>query len=419
MCALDGGEPAGLAARSFTVSVDPPSGPGGGVLVDGAATRLRCAVREVTADGDSLLVLLRAGRAMLDRMTEPARSHAVVVHETTASRVLIGPGARAVVPEEVTRLAARRVLLVATPSAAATADDLAAALGPRLAARFDRPVVHTPVAVTDEAMAAVGSAGVDCVVVVGGGSAIGLSKAVSARTGVPQIAVPTTYAGSEVTPVLGETQDGVKTTRRDPALAPGTVVYDPELTLTMPPGVTRTSAMNALAHAVEALWAPDATAFTDALATEAVDGVLTTLPEVLADPAGRVARGRLQASAWLAGICLARTRMGLHHQLAHVLGGAFDLPHAELHTLLLAHVMAFDLPAAPAAAARLARVTGADPVGVVAGLATAYDGPTTLGALGVPRAELRGIAERVVAQPYPNPRPLDVDGVTALLEAAW
>jgi maleylacetate reductase len=352
-------------------------------------------------------------------MPDGTGTSAVAVHETLAVRVLIGAGARDHLPDEVARLGAERVLLVATPSAAAVADGVATALGTRLAARFDRPVPHTPVGVTAEAVQRAEAVGVDGVVALGGGSAIGLAKAVSARTGIPQIAVPTTYAGSEVTPVLGETADGVKTTRRDPALAPGTVVYDPELTLTMPSGLTRTSAINALAHAVEALWAPDATAVTDALATEAIDGILAALPEVLADPAGSAGRARLQAAAWLAGLCLAQTRMGLHHQLAHVLGGAFDLPHAELHTLLLAHVMAFNLPAAPAAEARLDRIAGPDPVAVVSRLARAHEGPTTLGALGVPRGELRGIAERVVAQPYPNPRRLDVDEVTALLEEAW
>ncbi|MFW3169277.1 maleylacetate reductase [Geodermatophilus sp. CPCC 206100] len=352
-------------------------------------------------------------------MTDTRAPSSIVVHETLPVRVVIGPGARDAVPDEVARLGAQRVLLVVTRSAADAGDRLADALGSRLAARFDRPAAHTPVPVTEEAMRLVTGEGIDGVVALGGGSAVGLAKAVAARTGVPQVAVPTTYAGSEVTPVLGETENGVKTTRRDPALAPGTVVYDPELTVSMSPGLTRTSAVNALAHAVEALWAPDATAVTDGLATESVLGILTALPEVLADPADLGARGRLQSAAWLAGLCLAQTRMGLHHQLAHVLGGAFDLPHAELHTLLLAHVMAYDLPAAPAAAARLDRIAGPDPVAAVAALARAHDGPTTLRDLGVPREGLRGIAERVVAQPYPNPRTPDLESLTALLEAAW
>ena len=351
--------------------------------------------------------------------TNDGPSAAVAVHETLAARVLIGPGARHLVGDEVDRLVRERVLLVATPSARDAADRIGAQLGTRLAVRFDRPAVHTPVAVTAEVMALLDGAAVDCVVAIGGGSAIGLGKAVAARTGIQQIAVPTTYAGSEVTPVLGETEDGVKTTRRDPALAPHTVVYDPELTVGMPLGLTRTSAVNALAHAVEALWAPDATSVTDALATEAAGGILHGLPGVLAAPDDVAARGRLQSAGWLAGLCLAGTRMGLHHQLAHVLGGAFDLPHAELHSLLLAHVMAFNLPAAPAASSRLRRITDGDPVVAVSELARGHDGPTTLGDLGVPRDELRAVAERVVGRPYPNPRTLDVASVAALLDAAW
>jgi alcohol dehydrogenase class IV len=311
------------------------------------------------------------------------------------------------------------VLLVATRSAAAAADELVSALGGRLAARFDGPVPHTPVTVTADAMNVVRAVGADAVVALGGGSAVGLAKAISSRTGVPQVVAPTTYAGSEVTPTLGETEGGVKSTRRDAALAPGTVVYDPELTLSMPAGLTLTSALNALAHAVEALWAPDATAVSDAVATEAADAILTALPDVLADLSSVDGRTRLQEAGWLAGLSLAQTQMGLHHQLAHVLGGAYDLPHAPLHSLLLAHVMAYNLPAAPSAAARLARITGPDPVASVARLAGTFDGPTSLAAMGVPAGDLPGLAERVAANPYPNPRPVDIDSVTRLLVAAW
>lgn len=260
----------------------------------------------------------------------------VTVHETLPSRVLVGRGARREIPGEIERLGAEQVLLVSTGSAQAAAGELAEALGSRLAACFDRPVVHTPLGVTAEVMGVVEQTGADSVVAIGGGSAIGLAKAVAARTGMAQIAVPTTYAGSEVTPVLGETADGVKTTRRDPAIAPGTVVYDAELTVTMPGGLTLTSSLNALAHSVEAFWAQDATAVTDGLATESIQGILGSLPEVLANPSGVSGCERLQSAAWLAGLCLAQTQMGLHHQLAHALGGTFGLPHAELHAMLLA-----------------------------------------------------------------------------------
>lgn len=343
----------------------------------------------------------------------------VGAHQFLAARVLTGVGARRELPAELDRLGARRVLVIATGSAGVAADELAAALGPRVAGRFDRPVVHTPVAVTERALAVTRECGADSIVSIGGGSAVGLSKALSVRTGLPQVVVPTTYAGSEVTPVLGETDGGVKTTRRDPAIAPGTVVYDAELTLSMPAGLTLTSGCNALAHAVEALWAPDASAVSDALATEAAGGIVAALPAVLAEPTVLAGRERLQQCAWLAGLCLAQTRMGLHHQLAHVLGAAFDLPHAELHTMLLPHVMRFNLPSAPRAADRLGAAIGGDPVGAVATLAGGYGGPTTLGQLGVPRDGLAGIAERVVAAPYPNPRRVTVSDLTELLDAAW
>jgi alcohol dehydrogenase class IV len=259
----------------------------------------------------------------------------------------------------------------------------------------------------------------DLLVAVGGGSAVGLAKAISARTGLPQIVAPTTYAGSEVTGVLGETENGVKKTRRDPSLAPGTVVYDAELTVSMPPGLTRTSALNAVAHAVEALWAPDASALTDGLAVESFELFLTHLPAALADGADLGARQHLQQAGWLAGLCLAQTTMGLHHQLAHALGGTFDLPHAELHAMLLPHVMAFNLPSAPATADRLARAVGPDPVAAVRSLAQGYAGPRTLAELGVPRSGLPAVAERVAANPYPNPRSFDADELLALLERVW
>ncbi|HVK29266.1 MAG TPA: maleylacetate reductase [Nocardioides sp.] len=343
----------------------------------------------------------------------------VVVHETVASRVLLGAGARHAVPGEMERLGATRVLLVATGSARTAGDELAEALGERAVARFDGAVVHTPVVVTEQAMGVVADAAVDAVVTIGGGSAVGLGKAIVARTGIAHVALPTTYAGSEVTPVLGETTGGVKQTRRDPALLPGTVVYDVELTLRMPVGLTLTSAVNALAHAVEALWAPNATPVGDALATEASRLLLSSLPTVLSAPADVAGRTGLQQGAWLAGSCLATAQMGLHHQLAHTLGGTFDLPHAELHTMLLAHVLRHNLPHAEAAAARLRALAGGDPVAAVAALAASYDGPRRLRDLGVPADGLAAVAERVAAAPYPNPGPTDAAAVEAVLRAAW
>lgn len=334
--------------------------------------------------------------------------------ETQASRTLLGAGSRRQIGDLVE---GRKAFVVSSGSARRAAEEIDAST--QVVGRFGRPVVHTPVVVTEDALEALQGAGAEVIVAFGGGSAVGLSKALAARTGLPQIVVPTTYAGSEVTPVLGETRAGVKQTRRDASLLPGTVVYDPELTVTMPAGLTLTSAINALAHSVEALWAPDATIVSDAYASESAAAILGALPAVLADLSDLAARERLQQGAWLAGLCLAQTRMGLHHQLAHTLGGAYDLPHAELHAMLLAHVMRFNLPAAPKAVDRLARVLDGDPIETVATLAGSYDGPRSLRDLGVPRDGLETAADRVLAAPYPNPRRLSRVELLKLLDAAW
>jgi maleylacetate reductase len=337
--------------------------------------------------------------------------------DTQASRVLIGAGARHLVPDELHRQGLRKFFLIATSSTRAVADEFVDVMRDQVVTTFDSPAVHTPVPVTEDAVARLSNA--ECIVTVGGGSAIGLSKAIASRTGIPQIVLPTTYSGSEVTPVLGETLHGSKSTRRDPALLPGTVIYDPELTTALPPRLTVMSGMNALAHAVEALWASDATPVSDAYARLSCETLLYNLPLVSHASRELSVRTRLQEAGWLAGLCLALTRMGPHHQLAHVLGGTYDLPHAELHTTLLPHVVRFLLPAAPAANSILALITGDDPCAAIRATADLCGETRTLRELGVPKEGLSATADRVLANPYPSPRPLEREWLLDLLEAAW
>ncbi|WP_410627485.1 maleylacetate reductase and hydroxyquinol 1,2-dioxygenase domain-containing protein [Amycolatopsis sp. cmx-8-4] len=238
---------------------------------------------------------------------------------------------------EAGRLGLGRVLLVAGPR---YGDRAAAALGPRLAARFEEAAMHTPVDVTERALKVVADHGVDGVVAVGGGSATGLAKAIALRTDLPQLIVPTTYAGSELTSVLGETTDGHKITQRSPKVRPEVVLYDVGLTLSLPVATSAASGINALAHAVEARYAPDANPMTDLLAAEAIRLLKDALPRIVADPSDVDARTAALRGAWLAGSCLDSVSMGLHHKLCHHLGGKFGLPHAETHAVLLPHVMA-------------------------------------------------------------------------------
>lgn len=260
----------------------------------------------------------------------------------------------------------------------------------------------------------------DCVVAVGGGSTTGLSKALAARTGVDQIILPTTYAGSEVTPVLGETADGKKTTRSSPAILPETVIYDVELSSGLPVPIAVTSAVNALAHAIEALYSAQANPIVDGWALDAISGIRKRLTRLAGEPTSFEVRSDLLRGAWLAGMCLASVGMGLHHKLCHVLGGSFGLPHAITHTVILQHVMRYNASAAPEVMSRIGGtlVVPDAPSGVF-DLIKQADGPTSLRELGLGFDDLGEVANEVTASPYPNPEPLTRDGIPGLLSQAW
>ncbi|WP_370936360.1 maleylacetate reductase and hydroxyquinol 1,2-dioxygenase domain-containing protein [Amycolatopsis sp. cg13] len=336
------------------------------------------------------------------------------------ARVVFGSGTLAVVPDEVQRLEASRVLLVAGKSAATAADQTAQALGPLLAARFGEPTMHTPVEVTERALALVTEHSVDCVVAIGGGSATGLAKALALRTDIPQVIVPTTYAGSEMTPVVGQTENGRKTTQSSPKVLPEVVVYDVDLTLGLPVPTSLTSGVNAMAHAVEALYSAQANPIVDQFALESIRLLAAALPRIAADPSDVDARTDALRAAWLAGSCLGSVGMGLHHKLCHTLGGSFGLPHAETHTIVLPHAMAYNAPNAVDAMRRIAEALGApDAPTAVFDLIASLPVPHSLAEIGLAEGDLAKAAELATAAPYPNPRELTRDGIEDLLRHAW
>jgi len=342
------------------------------------------------------------------------------VYAAHPARVVFGSGTLDQLPAEVRKLRRSRVMVVHDRALGGAVDRVAAALGTALVARFDGVAMHTPVAVTEQARAVLDAGEVDCIVSIGGGSATGLGKALSVRTGLPQIAVPSTYAGSEVTPVLGETDGDVKTTRSAPEILPETVLYDVDLTLGLPVPVSVTSGVNAMAHAVEALYSADANPVTDELAAQAITRLARALPRIAADPSDLDARSDALIGAWLAGTCLGVAGMGLHHKLCHTLGGSFNLPHAQVHTVVLPHAMAFNAAAAPQAMRRVAGALGVPdaPTGMY-DLIVSLGGPTSLRELGMAREDLPAAARLATSKQYPNPRPVTADDVADLLQAAY
>ncbi|MCX4767269.1 maleylacetate reductase and hydroxyquinol 1,2-dioxygenase domain-containing protein [Streptomyces sp. NBC_01275] len=342
------------------------------------------------------------------------------VYASHSSRVVFGAGTLQRLRAEVEHVGGTRALILTTPRQASLAALARDELGPLAAGEFTGAAMHTPVDVTERALAVLRDVDADCLVALGGGSTTGLSKALAVRTGLPQVVVATTYAGSEVTPVLGETENGVKTTRSSPSILPETVVYDVNLTLGLPVPLTVTSGVNAMAHAVEALYAPQSNPATDALALRSISLLAGALPRIAADPGHPAARAEALEAAWLAGTCLGTVGMALHHKLCHTLGGSFGLPHAETHTVVLPHAMAYNAPSAPEAMRRIADALGAaDAPTAVYDLVASLGGPLSLRDLGLAQTDLPRAVDLATATPYPNPREVTPEGMSALLREAW
>ena len=343
------------------------------------------------------------------------------VHETLPQRVVFGPGRRAELAAELARLGARSVFLVADGAAAEAAAAMTTTLDGVAVTTWSDVAQHVPVELAERARAAVDAARPDVLVCVGGGSSVGLAKAIALSHRLPIVAVPTTYAGSEQTTIYGLTGDRHKQTGKDPVVLPTVVIYDAELTLGLPAHVTGPSAFNALAHSVEALYAPGHDPVTTALALEGVRAIHDSLPTVMASPTDVEARATLQYGAYLSGMALGATSAGLHHKICHVLGGTFDLVHADAHSVVLPHAIAFNAPALPVEMRRLAEALGTtdQPAGALWDLAVRSSVPTSLAQLGLARDDLAEVARRAVAEIGENPRPVDEAGLLELLEHAY
>lgn len=342
------------------------------------------------------------------------------IYESLPQRVVFGTGTIANVGDELNRLGLKRALVITTPGHEARGQRLVEALGALCVGHYAGAAMHTPVPVTNDAMARVRELEIDAVVALGGGSAIGLGKAIAVRTDLPQIVIPTTYSGSEATPTLGETEHGRKTSRRDPGILPEVIVYDVALTLTLPVSITVVSGLNAMAHAVEALYAKERNPITSAIAERGIASLAAALPALVSDPVNLEARAEALVGAWACASCLAVVGMALHHKICHVLGGSFGLPHAETHAVVLPHAVAYNERAVLQELAPVARVCGSTTA--ASGLwtfAQSLGAPTTLSQLGMKAEDLDRAVEITLQNPDRNPQPLIATDVRALLDDAF
>lgn len=338
----------------------------------------------------------------------------------TVSRVRFEIGGRQDISSEVAELGVSRALVLTTPEQVEQGEGLLDSLGANGVGIYSNAMMHTPVDVTQRAVAVASKLGADCLVAIGGGSTIGLAKAIAYQTDLPQIVLPTTYAGSEATPILGQTENGAKTTLRSERVLPEAIVYDAELIAGLPVSISVASGLNAMAHAVEALYAQDANRLSHELALSGLKAFAEGLPALVETPSSLKVREDTLFGAWLCGTVLGQVGMALHHKLCHVLGGTLNLPHAQTHAIILPHATAFNEVGIPETLAPLARLLGAETAGCgLFDLSKRIGAPTNLKSLGVCEDDLETAADAAVENPYWNPRPVTREGIRELLQNAF
>jgi maleylacetate reductase len=341
-------------------------------------------------------------------------------HVTLPQRVAFAAGeAPAMVAAEIEALGASKVMLIASDREAALADPIAREIPVVL--RHEEVVMHVPVEVAQRAREAAAAAAADVVVTVGGGSTTGLGKAVAMTTGLPIIAVPTTYAGSEATNVWGLTKGETKTTGVDARVLPASIVYDASLLTTLPVDMTVASGLNAMAHCVDSMWGPRVDPIDQALAQEGIRGLADGLAAVAQDSACIPGIEQTLYGAYLAAVSFASAGSGMHHKICHVLGGMFNLPHAQTHAVVLPYVLAFNAPNAPEAERRISQAFGSATAGAgLAALRQKLDAPKALKDYGMPEDGIaRAVEPILLAIPASNPTPVTAANITTLLRAAW
>jgi maleylacetate reductase len=345
-------------------------------------------------------------------------------YQALPSRVIFGAGTLSQLPFEIERLRAQRALILSTPEQREQAEKLAIQLGNKAVGVFDRAVMHVPIESAREAREVAAKLGADCAIAIGGGSTTGLGKAIALDSGLPIIAIPTTYAGSEMTPIYGITEAGIKKTGKDAKVLPRTVIYDPELTLSLPVELSVVSGINAIAHAAEGLYAVDINPIMRLQAIEGIAALSRALPRIVTNSNDIQARADALYGAWLCGAVLGNVGMALHHKLCHTLGGSFNLPHAETHTIVLPHAMAYNAAAARSAMRDIKHAMSGDRNNSTAAqrlfdLAKNNGAPVALRDLGMKAPDLDKACDIAMQNQYPNPRPLERMGLRELFQNAF
>ncbi len=357
-----------------------------------------------------------------------------------AQEVIFAPASLTQLGDAIGRFGWQRVLLCTshTMQRNGQVDSIKSSLGDSLVGVFDHVQPHVQDVQVNEVLSLAIEKNIDAVIGMGGGSPIGMAKALGFQSHFPIVAIPTTYAGSEMTPVYGITHTDENPSRKvtvtDPKITPKFVIYDPQLTLDLPPELTASTGINALAHCIEALYSKTCNPLSTAAATNGIRHINNALLDCYRDGKNLDARTEMLLGSHLAGLSLASVSMGLHHGLCHVLGGSANVPHGIANSIILPHAIRFNAEATatqllPAAEAMGLPVNGISPKVVIEALAQKIHEligrmnlPQQLRDAGVAESDIPRLAQlafqnRTVQN---NPKPItDVMQLEQLLRGAW
>ena len=344
------------------------------------------------------------------------------IQESLSPRIIFGPGRLAQLRAEAECLGMKRLLVLSTPGRKQLAQQVAELLGELSVGIYAKSTLHVPGKVVSCLATHLGKLQIDGCVAVGGGSTIGLAKMASLKFNTPYLAIPTTFSGSEMTPIWGTTNNNIKTTGRDQIVLPRTVIYDPELSLSLPSRIAAASGMNAIAHCVEALYSDKHNPLASLLAREGIRILNATLTDLDSCQNQLEVRAAMLLGSYYAGMSLAASVMGIHHKICHVLGGSFNLSHSEVHAVILPYALAFNSRSIPEAVALIENALSCPKNGAPQALFELNKQvglPISLRALGMHPADLEKAAELIISGAYTNPRPINYKNISALLESAF
>ena len=333
--------------------------------------------------------------------------------------IIFGVGALDRLPQELDNLNKFRALILTTPNQADDGKRIIKMLGNRAAGLFDQSEMHVPAATLSAATSLAKELDIDCTVSLGGGSTTGLGKALAAREGIDNIVIPTSYAGSEMTDIWAVTEAGRKVTERSTAVVPTLTIYDPVLTLSLPPEFAAASGLNAMAQAVVNVATDNPNPIISSLAADGIRALVHSLPIILDEPDNMEARSEALYGASMAGGALGTGITSLHHRICHTFGGTFNTPHAETHAILLPHSVAYNAAATVAGTQRVADALGVENAaeGIFA-LAKRLGAPTALSEIGITEADLDKAVGVTLEKPFNNPEPVDAARLRLLLTNA-